>query len=121
MFYNNFYNIHTDALFPVLILFIYNIHTPGNWVAGSPLILSLQFFLFYLNSICQQREFPLFLVAVAGKFFSFLLLSFVEGIVAGVTFISCHLGGVFKGWLSSRAYLYCWLPELEVLRISSLY
>ena len=26
-FYNNFYNINTDALFPVLIHFIYNIHT----------------------------------------------------------------------------------------------
>ena len=26
-FYNNFCNIHTDVLFPVLILFIYHIHT----------------------------------------------------------------------------------------------
>ena len=26
-FHNNFYNIHTDALFPVLIHLIYNIHT----------------------------------------------------------------------------------------------
>ena len=75
-----------------------------NWVVGSPLFLSLQFFFFYLSSICQQRELPLFLVAVAGKFF---LFSFGEGMVTGVTFISCHLGGVFKGWLSSRAYLYC--------------
>ena len=95
VFYNNLYNIRTDALFPVLILVIYNIHTEGNWVAGSPLFLSLQFFLFYHNSFCQQRELPLFLVAVAGKFFSFLLLSFGEGMVTGVTFIFCHLGGFF--------------------------
>ena len=95
----------------LFLFFLFTIYTHGDWVAGSPLFLSLQFFLFYLNAICQQRELPLFLVAVAGKFFSFLLLSFVEGMVTGVTFISCHLGGVFKGWLSSRAYLYCWLPE----------
>ena len=97
---------------PCSYSFIYNIHTQRNWVAGSPLFPSLQFFLFHLNSICQQRELPLFLVAVAGKFFSFLFYSLLgEGMVTGATFISCHLGGVFKGWLSSRAYLYCWLPE----------
>ena len=60
---------------PCSYSFIYNIHTQGNWVGGSPLFPSLQFFLFYLNSICQQRELPLFLVAVAGKFFSFLFYS----------------------------------------------
>ena len=111
VFYNNLYNIHTDTLSPVLILFIYNIHTQGglgNWLTY---ILSLHILWLCLNSTCQQRELPLFLVAVAGKFLSFLLFVFGKGRVTVVTFFSSHRGGVFKGLGSSWVYLYFWLPE----------
>ena len=105
VFYNNIYNVHTDTLFPHSYSFIYSIHTRGIRVAGSPLFLRYNSF---VMSICQQRELPLFLVAVAGKFF---LFSFGKGRVTGVLFISSDRGGVFKGSLSSRVYLYCWLPK----------
>ena len=36
--------------------------------------------------------------------------------MTGVTFISSRRGGVFKGLLSSRVYLYCWLPKYEVFK-----
>ena len=39
VFYNNFYNVHTDTLLPRSYSFIYNIHTRGIGVAGSPLFL----------------------------------------------------------------------------------
>ena len=38
--------------------FIYNMHR-GNWVAGSPLFLTLQILLYFLKSIHQQLELPL--------------------------------------------------------------
>ena len=78
VFYNNFYNIHTDTLFPVLILFYLQYTYTGELGSGLTFILSLQIILLYLNSICQQRELPLFLVAVAGRFL-FLFILFWEG------------------------------------------
>ena len=61
----------------------------GNWVAGSPLCLALQILLYFLKSICQQWELPLFFVAVAVKFFLSSFVLFWGG-VTGVTFIFSH-------------------------------
>ena len=69
-----FCNVHTETLFPVLIL----LHTQGELGSGLTFILSLQILLLYLNSICQQRDLPSFLVTVAGEF-HFLFILFWEG------------------------------------------
>ena len=72
-FYNNFYTIHTDTLFPVFLLFF--LLTIYTGVAGSPLLLCYNFFcsFLFLKSICQQWELPLLFDAAAVKCGSFLL------------------------------------------------
>ena len=74
--------------FPVLILlFTIYIHR-GNWGSGLTFISSLQFFCYVLSLSASNGSLPLFLVAVAEKFF---LFSFGKGRVIEVTFISSHL------------------------------
>ena len=85
--FTTIFTIFTQMLCSLfLFFFIYNIQ--GNWVAGSPLFLSLQFFSFALILSASNGSYLYFLLLVAGKFF---LFSFGEGRVTGVTFISCHL------------------------------
>ena len=90
-FYNNFYTIHTDTLFPVFLLFF--LLTIYTGVAGSPLLLRYNFFcsFLFLKSICQQRELPLLFDAPAVKCSSFsFVLGRGGGSVTGVTFIAGH-------------------------------
>ena len=46
-FYNNFYTIHTDILFPVFLLFF--LLTIYTGVAGSPLLLRYNLFFFFFS------------------------------------------------------------------------
>ena len=103
VFYNNFYNIHTDTLFPVLIL-LFTIYIHWELGSGLTFILSLQFFCYVLNLSASNGRYLYFLLLWQGNsfFFSYSLLG-REG--------SSHRGGVFKGLLSSWVYLYCCLPE----------
>ena len=94
-----------------LFLFFYLQYThTGGLGSGLTFILSLQFFLLFLN-FANSGSYLYCLLLWQGNYFFLFLLAFGKGRVTGVTFISCHLGGVFKGWLSSRVYLHCWLPE----------
>ena len=78
-FYNNFYNIHTDALFPVLILFIYNIHT-GELSSGLTFIsFATILVLFTLILSASNGSYLYFLLLVAGKFFLFSFILFWGG------------------------------------------
>ena len=70
--FTTIFTLFTQMLCPLFLFFLFTIYTQGNWVAGSSLFLSLQFFFFCLNSICQQRELPLFLVA-CGREILFIL------------------------------------------------
>ena len=76
--------------------FFYLQYTQGELGSGLTFILLLQIFLYFLKSICQQRELLLLLVAVAGKFLSFLLFVLGNGRVTGVTFIASHRRGVLR-------------------------
>ena len=40
------FTIFTQMLCSLFLFFLFTIHTQGNWVAGSPLFLSLQFSFF---------------------------------------------------------------------------
>ena len=72
MGFTTIFTIFTQMLCSLFLFFLFTIYTQGNWVAGSPLFPSLQCFFFCLNSICQQRELPLFLVA-CGREILFIL------------------------------------------------
>ena len=112
-FYNNFYTIHTDTLFPVFLLFF--LLTIYTGVAGSPLLLLYNFFCSFLffKYICQQRELPLLFDAEAVKCSSFVLF-WGEG-ECDRGYLYCRsLNRGFKGWYGSRDDLYYLLPKGEV-------
>ena len=70
--FTTIFTIFTQMLCFLFLFLLFTIYTQGNWVAGSPLFPALQFFFFCLNSICQQQELPLFLVA-CGRGILFIL------------------------------------------------
>ena len=126
-FYNKFarriFTIHSQSacftiIFTIFIqilcspfLFFYLKYTyTGNRVAGSPLFFRNKFFCYILILSARNGSYLYFLLLWQGNSF-FVLFSFGKGRVTGVTFIYCHRGGAFKGLLSSRVYLYCWLPK----------
>ena len=100
-FYNNFYTIHTDTLFPVFLLFF--LLTIYTGVAGSPLLLRYNFFcsLLFFKAICQQRELPLLFDAAAVKCGPFLFV-FGRLSVTGVTFIVGHRTEVSRVGMVAR-------------------
>ena len=86
VFYNNFYNVPTDTLFPRSYSFIYNIlyiHR-WNWGSGLTFISLLQFFCYVLSLSASNGSYLYFLLLWQGNSFYFLLRM---GRVTGVTFI----------------------------------
>ena len=84
---------------------------------GSPLFLALQILLYFLKSICQQRELPLLFVAGAVKFFSFYFVLLWGG-VTGVTFIFSHFWGVLRVYRVAVLTFIIGYQDRSFLRIS---
>ena len=104
VFYNNFYNVHRDTLFPRSYSFINNRHTQGELGSGFTFISSLQFFYYVLRLSASNGSYLYFLLLWQRNSFYFLLGRKGDW---GYLYFYSHQGGVFKGLLSSRVYLYC--------------